>query len=223
MAGQLTALGKGLAAHPAVVWPLAGLSPPVVGGQYCIPVAGVREGRGSRWRGRRRRRQAPGGGGAATAAVPFGQLSEAQREVQSLLVPGGGGGGGGCGGVGLSQARAAEAQGGGLKGRSQSLVEVAGVKSGGRGFMLRQAAPPVPLAPLSCQLGRLLLLLLLVDAEGVRVLGVLQERPCGWEEAFALLAGEVGRLVTCCRDKEGVKVAATESFCTNPTESSESV
>lgn len=63
---------------------------------------------------------------------------------------------------------------------------------------------------LARQLG--LLLLLQVDAEGVRVLGVLQERPCRREEALALLAGEVGGLVTRWGDKEGVNVSTTESF-----------
>lgn len=92
---------------------------------------------------------------------------------------------------------------------------MAGVESAGGGLLIRQ---PSPHAPLSLQLG-LLLLLLLVDAEGVRVLGVLQERPCRREEALALLAGEVGGLVTGWGDTEGVKVSATESFRVNRTES----
>lgn len=80
---------------------------------------------------------------------------------------------------------AAELHGGRLKGRGQSLVEVAGVESGGEGPLQHQ---PYPLDPLYLQLGRPLLQ---VEVEAVRLLDVLQERPCGREEAVALLADEI--------------------------------
>lgn len=84
--------------------------------------------------------------------------------------------------------RAIEAQGGGLKGRGKSFAQVARVQSGCSSFVLFKSS--------SCaSFCNVALLALLIDAEGVCVLSVLQECPCRWKHAFTLLAGEVGGLL----------------------------
>lgn len=83
---------------------------------------------------------------------------------------------------------ATEAQGGGLEGRGESLAQAARVQSGCSWLMLFESSS-------SSSSSDVVLLVLLVNAEGVCVLGVLQERPGRWEQAFTLLAGEIGGLV----------------------------
>lgn len=78
-------------------------------------------------------------------------------------------------------------QGRGLKGRGKSLAQVARVQNGGGGgglLLLQASSPTSPVDP-----G-----LLLVDAELVGMLRVLQEHPGRGKHGFALLAGEMGGL-----------------------------
>lgn len=83
---------------------------------------------------------------------------------------------------------AAEARGRGLKGRGESLAQVARVQSGCSGLQSSSSS-----SSSSCKVA---LLVLLVDAEQVCVLRVVQERPCRQKHAITLLAGEVGGLLS---------------------------
>lgn len=82
---------------------------------------------------------------------------------------------------------AAEARDRGLKGRGESLAQVARVQSGCSGL---QSSSP---CSSTC---KVTLLVVLVDAERVHVLRVLQERPRRQKHAITLLAGEVGGLLS---------------------------
>lgn len=82
---------------------------------------------------------------------------------------------------------ATEALGRWLKGRGKSLAEVARVQSSRSSLVLFKSS--------SCASCYVVLLALLIDAEGVCVLSVLQQCPCRWKQAFTLLAGEVGGLL----------------------------
>ena len=176
MAGQLAALGEGLLADAAVVRPLAavgaavGRQPPhrlvdlaaklagqeAPGGPGGLGV-GVRRGRG----GGRGRAPPPhrgaGGGGGGGGGVDLRQLPETDGEVEGLRGAGG-------------RARAGGPAAGRLEGGGQRLAELPGVEGGGLVALEGVASPASPLLLLP-------LLPLLVEAEGVCVLGVLQQGP----------------------------------------------
>lgn len=94
---------------------------------------------------------------------------------------------------------ATEAHGGGLKGRGESLAQAARVQSGCSRLVLFESS--------SSSSSDVVLLVLLVNAEGVCVLGVLQERPGRWEQAFTLLAGEIGGFVRNWKTKTKTKLS----------------